>query len=98
MHSQPKPQPKSAATSKATGTGATRGKKTARGRGGRNARPAKKTADELDSDMADYFQNDGAAATEGAAQPAATGDAPMEDDIMVRQSISKNDVLALTIS
>ncbi|KAK3361332.1 hypothetical protein B0T24DRAFT_725068 [Lasiosphaeria ovina] len=36
--------------------GATRGvgKKGTRGRGGRNGRPAKKTTEELDSEMADY--------------------------------------------
>jgi len=83
---QPKPQPKSAASTKTTGK--TRGK-TGRGgaRGGRNARPAKKTAEELDSEMVDYWQA-GAAATEtngganGAAQPAAGGDANMDDEIL----------------
>ena len=85
--SQPKPQPKSAASTKTAGK--TRGK-TGRGgaRGGRNARPAKKTAEELDSEMVDYWQA-GAAATEtnggasGAAQPAAGGDANMDDEILV---------------
>jgi len=83
---QPKPQPKSAASTKTAGK--TRGK-TGRGgaRGGRNARPAKKTAEELDSEMVDYWQA-GAAATEtnggasGAAQPAAGGDANMDDEIL----------------
>lgn len=90
--SQPKAQPKSAATVKhsaatakggaaaAAGKGA---KKAVRGRG-RSTRPAKKTAEELDSEMADYF--DGAANTENAASgaPAAAsgGDAPMEDEIL----------------
>ncbi|CAG8949615.1 hypothetical protein HYFRA_00007848 [Hymenoscyphus fraxineus] len=79
---QPKAQPKSAAVTK--GTTAARGK-AARGRGGKtakNARPAKKTAEELDSEMADYF---GGANTE-AAQPAANGtngDAAMDDEILV---------------
>ncbi|CAG8970664.1 hypothetical protein HYALB_00003419 [Hymenoscyphus albidus] len=78
---QPKSQPKSAAVTK--GTTAARGK-AARGRGGKttkNARPAKKTAEELDSEMADYF---GGANTE-AAQPAANGtngDAAMDDEIL----------------
>ncbi|KUJ23204.1 uncharacterized protein LY89DRAFT_703801 [Mollisia scopiformis] len=85
---QPKSQPKSAANTKKTET-ATRGK-AARGRGGkaaRNARPAKKTAEELDSEMVDYWNN-GAAATEGegaangAGQAAANGDANMDDDIL----------------
>jgi len=84
----PKAQPKSAASTKANGN-STRGKN-ARGRGGktgRNARPAKKTAEELDSEMVDYW-NSGATATEGenaangAGQVAANGDANMEDDIM----------------
>ncbi|KAI0131079.1 hypothetical protein F4814DRAFT_404756 [Daldinia grandis] len=85
--SQPKAQPKSAANdkkeaaSKAAGAGA-RGRKR---RGPRNSRPAKKTAEELDSEMADYFeasnQNENA---NGAAPAATSGDAPMEDEILVR--------------
>ncbi|KAI1344043.1 RNA recognition domain-containing protein [Xylariaceae sp. FL0016] len=89
--SQPKAQPKSAAdkkkdTAKASGAGA-------RGRGGkkkaRSGRPAKKTAEELDSEMADYFeasnQNENAnAATTNGGAPAATngGDQQMDDDIL----------------
>jgi THO complex subunit 4 len=87
---QPKAQPKSAAGKKqnstttkaggAKGAVANANKK----RRGRNARPAKKTAEELDSEMADYFvganaEAGGAAA--GAPAPA-NGDAPMEDEIM----------------
>jgi THO complex subunit 4 len=70
-----------------TGVSGTRGRGgAARGRrGGRNPRPAKKTTEELDSEMADYF-NGGNNATEGAA-PAATGaangDAAMDDGILV---------------
>ncbi|KAL2068819.1 hypothetical protein VTL71DRAFT_15157 [Oculimacula yallundae] len=88
--SQPKAQPKSAAVTKTTAAGSTRGGKTARGRGGRGgkaARPAKKTAEELDSEMVDYWQT-GASATDtqgaaaGAAQPAANGDANMDDEIL----------------
>ncbi|PKS09742.1 hypothetical protein jhhlp_004363 [Lomentospora prolificans] len=89
---QPKAQPKSAAADKnavsktGQGAGRTRGK-----RRGRSARPAKKTAEELDSEMADYFgaaENNNAAAGTGdsnqAVAPAATnGDAAMEDDILV---------------
>jgi THO complex subunit 4 len=93
-NSQPKSQPKSAATTKATtgaaGGNASGGRAGRRGRGGRarNSRPAKKTAEELDSEMADYFDNGGAAATEtgvatnGVAQPAANGDV-MEDEVLV---------------
>ena len=93
-NSQPKSQPKSAAvvkaTSGATSGAASGGRAGRRGRGGRgrNGRPAKKTAEELDSEMADYFDIGGAAATEagtatsGAAQPAANGDA-MEDEVLV---------------
>jgi len=85
---QPKAQPKSAATTKKT-ENATRGK-SGRGRGGkgaRNARPAKKTAEELDSEMVDYW-NSGATATEaegaanGAGQAVANGDATMDDEIL----------------
>ncbi|KAK6587119.1 hypothetical protein PZA11_000409 [Diplocarpon coronariae] len=82
----PKTQPKSAAVTKTAAAGATRGK--GRGRGGRggarSARPAKKTAEELDSEMVDYWQT-GATATEGAAAgsaPAAAGDANMDDEIL----------------
>jgi THO complex subunit 4 len=84
-YSQPKPHPKSAAATKAANdTGAaTRGKGGKRGRGGRarNARPAKKTAEELDSEMADYFDA-AAAPTEAAPAAAAGGDAPMDDEIL----------------
>lgn len=91
LFSQQKPQPKSAANAKATtnggkategrGRGAARGRGAGKGRGGRPARPAKKTAEELDSEMADYFDNGNTAATESgatsgnAAAPAANGDA-----------------------
>ena len=84
--SAPKVQPKSAANVKHTANGAAkggpanRGKKVV-GRKARSGRPAKKTAEELDSEMADYFD---AGNTETAAAPAATtnGDAPMEDEIL----------------
>lgn len=85
-NSQPKAQPKSAAATKpaASAAGA---RKARRGGRARNTRPAKKTAEELDSEMADYFnagnntENSGAAAA-GDAQPAANGDAAMEDEIL----------------
>jgi THO complex subunit 4 len=92
---QPKPQPKSAAAVKPAAGGANgnaRGGRKARGRGGaKNARVAKKTAEELDSEMADYWESSGAVAgtegattdaTNGAAQPAANGDATMDEDIL----------------
>jgi THO complex subunit 4 len=86
--SQPKATPKSAATDKASGKGAKSaaggrgGAAGKRGRGGRpkSARPTKKTADELDAEMADYFDSaksggDASAATNG-------GDAAMEDEVL----------------
>ncbi|KAI5928061.1 RNA recognition domain-containing protein [Camillea tinctor] len=87
--SQPKAQPKSAANDKKkegagkpTGAGA-RGRNNKRRGPTRNGRPAKKTAEELDSEMADYFeagnQNENAG---GAAPAAASGDAQMEDEIL----------------
>lgn len=82
---QPKSQPKSAAATKSTASAGagTRGKAgRGRGRGGRNARPTRKTAEELDSEMADYF--DAGAAGTAAPAPATNGDAPMDDEIMVR--------------
>lgn len=83
---QPKPQPKSAASTKTNSASAARGKGRGRGgRGGRNPRPAKKTAEELDSEMVDYWQT-GATTVEtdggAAAQPAANGDANMDDEIL----------------
>lgn len=81
---QPKTQPKSAATSKTTNGGSsTRGR--GKGRGGRNARPAKKTAEELDSEMADYFGGEAPNANENAAAPtngATNGDA-MDEEVLV---------------
>jgi THO complex subunit 4 len=97
-NSQPKSQPKSAATTKTTtnaaGGNASGGRAGRRGRGGRarNSRPAKKTAEELDSEMADYFDNGGAIATEtgagtnGVIQVAANGDV-MEDEVLVSHKI-----------
>jgi len=88
---QPKSQPKSAAVTKATdgangSTSRGKGRKARGGRNGRNPRPAKKTAEELDSEMADYFDNGGStadvsASANGVAQPAANGDA-MDDEIL----------------
>jgi len=83
---QPKSQPKSAAVTKASGgvaAGGARGR-SARGRGGKvggRVRQTKKTAEELDSEMADYWESgaNGAEAT-GTAQPA--GDATMDDEIL----------------
>lgn len=84
--SQAKSKPKSAAATKpAEGTAATRGSGR-RGRGGRNSRPAKKTAEELDSEMADYFEGGNTAGagvtTNGTAQPATNGDAAMDDEVL----------------
>lgn len=86
FHSQPKSQPKSAATTKASATrggkASTRGAKKAK-----SARPTKKTAEELDSEMMDYFGGAGTdAPASGAAQPAANGDANMDDEILVSSS------------
>jgi hypothetical protein len=93
LHSAPKAQPKSAATTKGAGATAGGRGRNKKPRGGKSARPAKKTAEELDSEMVDYW-NTGATATEtdaaatgGAAQPAANGDAPMEDEILVGQPV-----------
>jgi len=80
----PKAQPKSAATVKHSA--ATKGAATAKkGKKGpvkaKSVRPAKKTAEELDSEMADYFV--GASGEASAAPAAATsGDAPMEDEVL----------------
>ena len=95
LNSQSKAQPKSAAAGKATTNGAsTRGGR-ARGRGGRKAgRPKRKTADELDAEMVDYFDANAAtngavvdesAAMNGTAQPVANDDGM--DEISVRSSL-----------
>lgn len=85
---QPKAQPKSAAADKSSGRGAKpasagKGAAAKKGRAARpkNARPTKKSADELDAEMADYFD---AAKAGGEANGAAAtnGDAAMEDEIM----------------
>jgi THO complex subunit 4 len=72
---QPKAQPKSAAADKKKAAGpkgaAAKGAAAKKPRG-RNARPSKKTAEELDSDMADYFTPAG----ENAGAPAAAAAAP----------------------
>ncbi|KAG6005024.1 hypothetical protein E4U21_000539 [Claviceps maximensis] len=89
---QPKVQPKSAASGKgASGVGKTGigGKAAAanKKRRGRNARPTKKTADELDTDMANYFSGSVDGTSNAAAVPAsaaASADAPMEDEIMLQ--------------
>ncbi|OTA57217.1 hypothetical protein K449DRAFT_437494 [Hypoxylon sp. EC38] len=84
---QPKAQPKSAANDKKKEAGGKAGGAGARGRkrrGPRNSRPAKKTAEELDSEMADYFEAGNQNENTNNAAPAATnGDAPMEDEILV---------------
>ncbi|WYZ36580.1 hypothetical protein EsH8_II_000086 [Colletotrichum jinshuiense] len=87
---QPKAQPKSAANDKRKANAnkgpTTAGARDKKPRRARSGRPAKKTAEELDSEMADYFESGAAPATnENAAAPApaaANGDAPMEDEIM----------------
>lgn len=87
-----KAQPKSAANDKRAAKGAkgaagaagdAKGKKAPRK--GRNSRPTKKTAEELDSEMADYFVAPATADNAAAGAPAAAnnnGDAPMEDEIL----------------
>ena len=88
---RPKAQPKSAATTKTKAASAAAAGKNPRPRKARNARPAKKTAEELDSEMADYWESGAnatgteasGAATNGAAQPATNGDAAMDDEILV---------------
>jgi THO complex subunit 4 len=85
----PKSQPKSAANTKvvaATNGRGGKGKQRGSGRP-RNARTTKKTAEQLDSEMADYWQSGaategGEAAATGGAAPAANGDAPMDDEIL----------------
>jgi len=78
-------KPKPATETKANAAGGRRGRGTGRrGRGGTRATGrVKKTAEELDAEMVDYFQApDGSAGvTNGAALPA-NGDTNMDDDVM----------------
>ncbi|KAI2642268.1 hypothetical protein GGS21DRAFT_297405 [Xylaria nigripes] len=80
---QPKAQPKSAANDKKKDARKA-ANSTAQGRKkrvGRSSRPAKKTAEELDSEMADYFHSvDQNENTNGAAANT-NGDAAMDDEI-----------------
>ncbi|CAO2650458.1 Nn.00g017500.m01.CDS01 [Neocucurbitaria sp. VM-36] len=82
-----KDKPKPATAEKAApaagrGRGQTRGR--GRGRGGREARPKKKTVEELDAEMADYFPSGENNATNGAegAQATAGGDTAMDDEML----------------
>ncbi|KAG6049320.1 hypothetical protein E4U39_006207 [Claviceps sp. Clav50 group G5] len=85
---QSKAQPRSAAS---TNHGAAKSGNGANGaankkRRGRNARPVKKTADELDTEMANYFSgaaDDANNAAAGGAANEASVDASMEDAILV---------------
>src|SRR5690606_14078689 len=86
---QPKAQPKSAATVKQNGDsakgGAGGGKGGKKCRRGGSRRPVKKTAEELDSEMADYFESANTAdnnANATAPAAAAGGDAPLEEDVL----------------
>jgi THO complex subunit 4 len=87
---KPKPAtaPKAATAAGTRGRGRGRGEATARGRGGarggRDARGKKKTVEELDAEMEDYFPNaeggNDATATTGAV--VATGDTAMDDEML----------------
>jgi THO complex subunit 4 len=86
-----KAKPKSAATDKKTNKAAApaAGKAAGRGRanrrGGNAGRPKAKTAEELDQEMADYFDGgnpNGETAVAGGAVQAPSGEAAMTDEIM----------------
>ncbi|KAM3082467.1 RNA-binding RNA annealing protein [Clarireedia jacksonii] len=99
--SAPKSQPKSAAINNnkpGNARGKAQPKKKDGKRPGRPARPAKKTAEELDLEMADYWESgngatgdnsnnqagmdNGNQVANAAAQPATSGDANMDDEIL----------------
>jgi THO complex subunit 4 len=83
-----KDKPKPATTEKATagaarGKGQTRGR--GKGRGGRDARPKKKTVEELDAEMADYFpggEANNATSNTEVAPVTAGGDTAMDDEML----------------
>ena len=89
MSSKAKVQPKQVKASTGATRGATRGR--TRGRGRAAGRPTRKTQEELDAEMTDYFvagtngtAADGAAVTNGAPAAAAGGDDLGMDEISVR--------------
>jgi THO complex subunit 4 len=86
----PKAQPKSATSKKATAKDGSQGRsagKPGKPSRGRNARPKAKTAEELDAEMTDYWGGNNPAATatttetatNGTAPAATTGDDAMEE-------------------
>lgn len=80
-------KPRSAAVTKAaaaTTNGATKGKPARARKPGRTGGPKKKTAQELDAEMSDYFGTGEDVSATGAAQPVAVanGDAGMVDEVM----------------
>ncbi|KAI0407878.1 hypothetical protein F4802DRAFT_491152 [Xylaria palmicola] len=95
---QPKAQPKSAANKKknagkVVGSGAQGQKK----RPARSSRPAKKTAEELDSEMADYFNSGDQTENANGAATNTSGDAAMDDEeISVSLSVNLANPAILT--
>ncbi|CAE7011426.1 hypothetical protein CFE70_002059 [Pyrenophora teres f. teres 0-1] len=86
---QPKKDKPKPATTEKTAAGAARGRGQTRGRGkgrgGRDARPKKKTVEELDAEMADYFpggETSNAANGAEVAQVTAGGDTAMDDEML----------------
>ena len=80
--SQPKSAAKPRPATDAKANKATKkGQKPARGRGKRPAGRVKKTAEELDAEMTDYFQQGNQDAPTNGAPAAAAGDTNMADDI-----------------
>jgi THO complex subunit 4 len=79
---KPKTNAAAAAAAAAKTNGAATGKNTRNKKSGRAGRPKKKTAEELDAEMVDYFGNDGApnGTTQQAAAPG--GDTGMVDEVL----------------
>lgn len=81
-----KPKPATAgkaAPAAARGRGEARGR--GKGRGGREARPKKKTVEELDAEMADYFPGgevNNAASSADIAPATTAGDTAMDDEML----------------
>jgi len=79
---QPKAQPKSAAADKKGAASKAKAGKAKKGRAS-SGRPTKKTAEELDLEMADYFVgNENTGNTAAAPAPAATGNGEAMEEIM----------------
>ncbi|KAI0198750.1 hypothetical protein F4808DRAFT_250589 [Astrocystis sublimbata] len=97
---QPKAQPKSAANDKKKDVGKVAAGSGARGRKkrpARSSRPAKKTAEELDSEMADYFNSGDQTENGNGAVASTSADAAMDDEISVSLPVGSRLIMTVDV-